>query len=99
MEAARPLVYATALLLVVMMLVLNMAAIHVRNGLREKYKGLETMNDATQLILETIGAESAHARFWAPSEDVSGRVAQSVNLFTATVQALTDVTLEFLISR
>ncbi len=41
-EAARPLVYATALLLVLVILLLNMAAIHVRNGLREKYKGLET---------------------------------------------------------
>ena len=41
-EAARPLVYATALLLVVVILLLNMVAIHVRNGLREKYKGLET---------------------------------------------------------
>jgi phosphate transport system permease protein len=41
-EAARPLVYATALLLVVVILLLNMAAIHVRNGLREKYRGLET---------------------------------------------------------
>jgi phosphate transport system permease protein len=41
-EAARPLVYATALLLVVVILLLNLVAIHVRNGLREKYKGLET---------------------------------------------------------
>ncbi len=41
-EAARPLVYATALLLVLVILLLNMIAIHVRNGLREKYKGLET---------------------------------------------------------
>jgi len=41
-EAARPLVYATALLLVVVILLLNMAAIHVRNGLREKYRGLES---------------------------------------------------------
>jgi len=41
-EAARPLVYATALLLVVVILLLNMIAIHVRNSLREKYKGLET---------------------------------------------------------
>jgi len=41
-EAARPLVYATALLLVVVILLLNMVAIHVRNGLREKYRGLET---------------------------------------------------------
>ena len=41
-EAARPLVYATAFLLVVVILLLNIVAIHVRNGLREKYKGLET---------------------------------------------------------
>jgi phosphate transport system permease protein len=41
-EAARPLVYATALLLVVVILLLNLVAIHVRNGLREKYRGLET---------------------------------------------------------
>ena len=41
-EAARPLVYATALLLVVVIMLLNMVAIHVRNGLREKYKGLES---------------------------------------------------------
>jgi phosphate transport system permease protein len=41
-EAARPLVYATALLLVLVILLLNMVAIHVRNGLRERYKGLET---------------------------------------------------------
>jgi len=41
-EAARPLVYATALLLVMVILLLNMLAIHVRNSLREKYKGLET---------------------------------------------------------
>jgi phosphate transport system permease protein len=41
-EAARPLVYATALLLVLVILLLNMVAIRVRNGLREKYRGLET---------------------------------------------------------
>jgi phosphate transport system permease protein len=41
-EAARPLVYATALLLVAVILLLNIVAIHVRNGLREKYRGLET---------------------------------------------------------
>ena len=40
-EAARPLVYATALLLVVVIILLNAVAIHIRNGLREKYKGLE----------------------------------------------------------
>lgn len=41
-EAARPLVYATALLLVVVIVVLNLAAITIRNRLREKYKSLET---------------------------------------------------------
>ncbi|MDT8321920.1 MAG: phosphate ABC transporter permease PstA [Xanthomonadales bacterium] len=40
-EAARPLVYATALLLIIVILLLNLVAIRVRNGLREKYKGLE----------------------------------------------------------
>ncbi|WP_198263433.1 phosphate ABC transporter permease PstA [sulfur-oxidizing endosymbiont of Gigantopelta aegis] len=40
-EAARPLVYATALLLVVVIILLNLTAITVRNRLREKYKGLE----------------------------------------------------------
>lgn len=40
-EAARPLVYATALLLVVVIVVLNLAAISLRNRLRERYKGLE----------------------------------------------------------
>lgn len=40
-EAARPLVYATALLLVVVIIVLNLAAIHIRNRLREKYKALD----------------------------------------------------------
>ncbi|RLA17993.1 MAG: phosphate ABC transporter permease PtsA, partial [Gammaproteobacteria bacterium] len=40
-EAARPLVYATALLLVVVIVVLNLAAISIRNRLREKYKALE----------------------------------------------------------
>ncbi len=41
-EAARPLVYATALLLVVVIVILNLAAIYIRNRLREKYKGLES---------------------------------------------------------
>lgn len=41
-EAARPLVYATALLLVVIIIGLNLAAIYIRNRLREKYKALET---------------------------------------------------------
>lgn len=40
-EAARPLVFATALLLVVIILVLNITAIMLRNNLREKYKDLE----------------------------------------------------------
>ncbi len=39
-EAARPLVYATALLLIIVILLLNMVAIHIRNNLREKYRGL-----------------------------------------------------------
>ncbi len=41
-EAARPLVYATALLLVVVIMVLNLAAITIRNHLREKYRNLES---------------------------------------------------------
>jgi phosphate transport system permease protein len=41
-EAARPLVYATALLLVVVIVLLNLAAIQVRNRLSEKYRGLES---------------------------------------------------------
>ncbi len=41
-EAARPLVYATALLLVLVTILLNIVAIAVRNRLREKYRGLET---------------------------------------------------------
>lgn len=40
-EAARPLVYATALLLVLIIILLNIAAIKIRNNLREKYKSLE----------------------------------------------------------
>jgi phosphate transport system permease protein len=40
-EAARPLVYATALLLVIVIALLNMAAVSMRNRLREKYKSLE----------------------------------------------------------
>ena len=40
-EAARPLVYATALLLVVVIVALNLAAIWIRNHLREKYKSLD----------------------------------------------------------
>ncbi|WP_339899774.1 phosphate ABC transporter permease PstA [uncultured Gilvimarinus sp.] len=37
-EAARPLVYATALTLVLLIIVLNLAAIRIRNSLREKYR-------------------------------------------------------------
>ncbi|MCL5060241.1 MAG: phosphate ABC transporter permease PstA [Candidatus Thermoplasmatota archaeon] len=40
-EAARPLVYATALLLVIIIVVLNLFAIRLRNRLREKMRGLE----------------------------------------------------------
>lgn len=42
-EAARPLVYATALLLVIVIMVLNLAAIRLRNRLREKFRGLESV--------------------------------------------------------
>jgi phosphate transport system permease protein len=41
-EAARPLVYATALLLVMVTVLLNIVAIRVRNRLREKYRGMES---------------------------------------------------------
>ena len=40
-EAARPLVYATALLLVIVIIGLNLTAIVIRNNLREKYRALE----------------------------------------------------------
>ncbi len=40
-EAARPLVYATAFLLVVVIALLNISAVQIRNHLREKYKSLE----------------------------------------------------------
>lgn len=40
-EAARPLVYATALLLVVIIVMLNLSAIAIRNRLREKYRALD----------------------------------------------------------
>ncbi|MCO4799306.1 MAG: phosphate ABC transporter permease PstA [Colwelliaceae bacterium] len=40
-EAARPLVYATALLLVTIIVALNMTAVSIRNKLREKYRMLE----------------------------------------------------------
>lgn len=41
-EAARPLVYATALLLVIIIALLNFAAVSLRNRLRERYKSLES---------------------------------------------------------
>ena len=37
-EAARPLVYATSLILVLLIVVLNVTAIKIRNNLREKYR-------------------------------------------------------------
>ncbi|MEX0731586.1 MAG: phosphate ABC transporter permease PstA [Aquisalimonadaceae bacterium] len=37
-EAGRPLVYATALILVMLIMILNLSAISIRNRLREKYK-------------------------------------------------------------
>lgn len=40
-EAARPLVYATSLLLILVIVTLNLSAIHIRNRLREKYRALE----------------------------------------------------------
>ena len=40
-EAARPLVYATSLLLVIVIALLNLSAVAIRNRLREKYKALE----------------------------------------------------------
>lgn len=40
-EAARPLVYATALLLVVLIVLLNITAVTIRNKLREKYRAME----------------------------------------------------------
>ncbi|MDE1168793.1 MAG: phosphate ABC transporter permease PstA [Pseudomonas sp.] len=41
-EAARPLVYATALLLVMVIATLNLSAVALRNHLREKYKALDS---------------------------------------------------------
>ncbi len=41
-EAARPLVYATALLLVLIIIVLNLAAIMLRSRLEKRYKGVES---------------------------------------------------------
>ncbi len=40
-EAARPLVYATALLLVMIIALLNLAAVSLRNRLRERYAALD----------------------------------------------------------
>jgi len=40
-EAARPLVYATAFLLILVIALLNLSAVAIRNRLREKYKALE----------------------------------------------------------
>ena len=40
-EAARPLVYATSFLLVVVIVSLNLTAINLRNRLREKYRALD----------------------------------------------------------
>jgi phosphate transport system permease protein len=40
-EAARPLVYATAFVLVLVIVILNLTAVRIRNQLREKYKALE----------------------------------------------------------
>ena len=37
-EAARPLVYATALILVILIVILNLTAISIRNRLRERYR-------------------------------------------------------------
>ena len=39
-EAAQPLVYATAFLLVLIIVILNLSAILLRNNLREKYRGI-----------------------------------------------------------
>ena len=41
-DAARPLVYATALLLVVIIVVLNLTAIMLRNRLENRYRGVES---------------------------------------------------------
>ena len=40
-EAARPLVFATALLLVIVIALLNLSAVALRNHLREKYRSLD----------------------------------------------------------
>ena len=41
-EAARPLVYATAFLLIGVIVLLNLSAIYIRNRLREQYRSLES---------------------------------------------------------
>jgi len=41
-EASRPLVYATALLLIIIIVALNLSAIYIRNRLREKYKAMDS---------------------------------------------------------
>lgn len=41
-DAVRPLVYATAFLLVVVIMILNLTSIAIRNHLREKYRTLES---------------------------------------------------------
>lgn len=41
-EAARPLVYATALLLVIIIVVLNLTAITLRGRLERRYRGVES---------------------------------------------------------
>ena len=41
-EAARPLVYATSLLLIIVIVLLNLMAIAIRNRLRERYRALES---------------------------------------------------------
>ena len=41
-EAARPLVYATALLLVIIIVVLNLTAITLRSRLEQRYRGVES---------------------------------------------------------
>jgi len=38
-DAARPMVFATTLLLIVLVIMLNLSAISIRNHLRKKYKG------------------------------------------------------------
>jgi phosphate transport system permease protein len=41
-EAARPLVYATALLLIILIIFLNLAAITLRSRLEQRYRGVES---------------------------------------------------------